>query len=55
MSKGTDLSRYTEDELNALAHTLNSRPRKTLEWVTPTEALDRPSDRSVAAGVATTP
>jgi IS30 family transposase len=38
--KGTDLSRYTADELAAVAATLNSRPRKTLGWRTPAEALD---------------
>jgi hypothetical protein len=26
--KGTDLSRWTAEEINAVAHTLNSRPRK---------------------------
>lgn len=38
--KGTDISRYSEDELDAVAATLNSRPRKTLGWQTPAEALD---------------
>lgn len=38
--KGTDLSRWSEEELQAVAHTLNTRPRKTLGWMTPVEALN---------------
>ena len=39
--KGTDLSMHSADEIAAVAATLNSRPRKTLDWKTPAESLDR--------------
>ncbi len=38
--KDTNISRYSEHELDAVANTLNYRPRKTLEWKTPAEALE---------------
>ena len=38
--KGTDLSRWSAEEIEAVATTLNARPRKTLGWRTPAEALD---------------
>ena len=38
--KGTDLSRHGAEDLVAVAATLNGRPRKTLGWRTPDEALD---------------
>jgi IS30 family transposase len=38
--KGTDLARHSPDDLAAVAAALNSRPRKTLGWRTPAEALD---------------
>ena len=37
--KGTDLSRWSSDDLAAIAHTLNTRPRKTLGYVTPADTL----------------
>ncbi len=38
LPKGTDLSGYTQRELNAIAHRLNTRPRKCLDFATPLEA-----------------
>lgn len=38
--KGTDLAAHGATDLAAVAHTLNARPRKTLGWKTPAEALD---------------
>jgi IS30 family transposase len=54
--KGTDLGRHTAGDLAAVAAALNSRPRKTLGWKTPAEALDQLLSTLPAAGdVATTP
>jgi len=55
--KGTNLSRYTADELAAVAATLNSRPRKTLGWRTPAETFDDflRSTQINSANVATIP
>jgi IS30 family transposase len=53
--KGTDLSRHSVSDLEAVAATLNGRPRKTLGWKTPAEALDDHLSSLQQAGVATTP
>jgi IS30 family transposase len=39
MPKGTDLSMHSEADLDAIAHKLNNRPRQTLGWMKPSEAL----------------
>lgn len=52
--KGTDLSQHSAEELSAVAQALNSRPRKTLGWQTPAEALDRLLKQDMIEGVATT-
>jgi transposase, IS30 family len=39
--KGTDLSTYTQAELDAVADELNNRPRQTLDWLKPTEVLNQ--------------
>lgn len=52
--KGTDLRSVTVTDLNAVAFTLNTRPRKTLGWRTPAEALEHLLQSHLTAGVATT-
>ncbi|MEP6934184.1 MAG: IS30 family transposase [Nitrospirota bacterium] len=37
LPKGTDMSGYTQRELNAIAHRLTTRPRKCLNFATPLE------------------
>ncbi len=38
--KGTDMSRLTQEDLDQAAYSLNTRPRQTLGWMTPSEKLD---------------
>ena len=41
LTKGTDLGRFTADDLNKIAASLNARPRPTLNMRTPAQALDQ--------------
>ena len=52
--KSTDLSQHGADELCAVAHTLNTRPRKTLGWHAPAEAHDQLLKQDMIEDVATT-
>jgi len=52
--KGTDLARWTAEELEAVAATINNRPRETLGWKTPSEALDEHLRSLERPGVAST-
>lgn len=37
LPKGTDISFPSEEELAAIAKNLNTRPRQTLDWMTPSK------------------
>jgi IS30 family transposase len=52
--KGTDLARWTTADLEAVAHALNTQPRKHLGWKTPAEAFDEQLQSLHKAGVAST-
>ena len=52
--KGTDLTRWSALELEAVAYTLNNRPRKVLGWRTPAEVFADQLHSLDNTGVATT-
>lgn len=49
LPKGTDLSGYTQRVFNAIAHRLNTRPRKCLDWATPLEVFTQLRHQSPVA------
>lgn len=51
--KGTDLSRWSNEEVQAVAAAINGRPRKTLGWKTPAEAFEEHLQSLQTAGGAT--
>lgn len=47
LPKGTDLSAYSQEELDKIADSLNTRPRKTLDWRTPLEVYAEVLKKSI--------
>lgn len=41
LPKGTDLSGYSQEQLDGIADLMNGRPRKTLGWLTPLEVYGK--------------
>lgn len=52
--KGTDLSRWSAEDLEAVALAINDRPRKILGWKTPAEVFEEQLRSLQQPGVATT-
>ena len=52
--KGTDLSRWSAEDLEAVALAINNRPRKTLGWRTPAEVFEEQLRLLQQPGVAST-
>jgi IS30 family transposase len=52
--KGTDLSRWSAKDLEAVALAVNDRPRKSLDWRTPAEVFAEQLSSLQQPGVATT-
>ncbi len=52
--KGTDLSRWSAGDLEAVALAVNNRPRKVLGWRTPAEVFAEQLQSVNQSGVAST-
>lgn len=52
--KGTDLSRWSAEDLEAVALAINNRPRKILDWRTPAEVFEEQLRSLKHSGVAST-
>ncbi|MFT4187352.1 MAG: IS30 family transposase [Aeromicrobium sp.] len=52
--KGADLSRWSAEDLEAVAYALNNRPRKVLGWKTPAEVFEEQIRSLQQPGVAST-
>ena len=52
--KGTDLSRWSAEDLEAVALAINNRPRKILDWRTPAEVFEEQLRSLQQPGVAST-
>jgi IS30 family transposase len=54
LPQSTDLSRWSAEDLEAVALALNNRPRKVLDWKTPAEVLSEQLLLLQQPGVAST-
>jgi IS30 family transposase len=52
--KGTDLARWSAEDLEAVALGINNRPRKIFGWKTPAEVFEEQLRSLQQPGVATT-
>ncbi len=53
LPKGSDLSRYTREELDEIEDLMNNRPRKALDWLTPNEHLAEVLEEDITVATTT--